>query len=275
MCPLLIGLLGLGLLKAANAEVRRFERAAAQEIAAQLSGNEKQVAVQAKVGPEGLFGDVFQVTIRARDFSADGLPLFAEPWRSTRGRVGTLRIELDSFMLRDLRIQRLRAEIPNCRFDLPLALRRRQIRLSRSGVGTGEVEVTAADLERFILRKYPEIKRVQVRIDRDKVWVDGYGEFLILATDFSVIAKIEPQDGDKLVLSHARISLNNRVADDFTRDTLLRTLNPVVNLNSDLRLYGAIQVERITLRDGLLRASGPTKIPVRPSGTEAPDATLE
>jgi len=263
--PILIGLLGLGLLQAANAEVRRFERLAAADLYGKLAGEQRKVEVKTKVGPEALFGEVHQVTIRASQFTTQGLPLFTEPNRSRRGRVRNLRIELADFELSGLPIQDLKADIPDCRFDLPLATRRRQIRLSQSGVGLGEVTIAERGLETFILRKFSEIKRVKVRIDRDKVFVDGYGEFLIFATDFSVIARLEPQDGDKLVLAHARILLDGKVADDATRKVLLDTLNPVVDLNRDLSLYGAIRVEKLILRDGLLKGVGTTRIPELPA----------
>ena len=266
MTPLLLGLIGLGLFSSANSEVRRFEKAAAAEIGSKLQGENKQVSVKAKVGPEAIFGDFHAVRIQASQFHTDGLPLFTEPRRSTKGHVRMLNIDLQDFTLGGLPIRRLRADIPDCRFDFSLALRRRQIRLSRSGMGVGEVEVAEKDLERFILAKYPEVKRATVRINRDKVIVDGYGEFLLLATNFWVVAKLEPVDGNKLVLTHARVLFDGRDAGEAGRNALLQVLNPVVDLDRDLNLYGAIQVQRLVLRDGVLRASGPTKIPDKPEG---------
>ncbi|MGV3616384.1 MAG: LmeA family phospholipid-binding protein [Fimbriimonas sp.] len=244
--------------------MKRFEGAAASDLAAKLQGPDKRVHVQAKVGPAGLFGDVHSVRIHASNFQTEGLPLFTEPDLSTRGRVGNLRIELTDFTLSGLGVRRLTAEIPDCRFDFSLALRRKRIRLSRSGTGVGEVEVSAEDLARFVLAKYPEVKRCQVRLERDKILIDGFGEFLFLATEFSLAARLEAQEGGRIVLAHSRLLLDGKPADEAATNALVGTLNPVVDLDRDLKLYGAIQVQRVVLREGLLRASGSIKIPDKP-----------
>jgi hypothetical protein len=264
LTPILLGLLGLGLFGAANSEVRRFERAASRDFAGMLQGEGKRVEVRAKVGPEGLFGDVHAVDIHADHFAIDGLPLFTEPDRSTKGHVRSLRLDLEDFVLAGLSVRRLRAEIPDCRFDFSLALRRRQMRISRSGVGTGEVEIAEKDLERYVLFKHPEIKRCELRIDRDKILVDGHVQSLLVNSDFFLVARLEASEGSKLVLAYPRLLLNGQPASEAMRDVLLKALNPVIDLDRDLKLYGAVQVQRLVLRDGTLRATGLVKLPVRP-----------
>lgn len=261
---LLLGLIGFGILHTANAEVRRFERAAADDFATLLQGEGKRVHVQAKVGPEGLWGDVHAVRIQASQFQTDGLPLFAEPSRSRKGHVGSLRIELENFVLTGLQVRRLTAEIPDCRFDFSYALRRKKMRLSQSGVGVGEVEITEKDLERFVQAKYPDIKRCTLKLDRDKVLFEGRAETRFLKADFWVAARLEPSEGTKIVLTYPRILLNGQVADEGTRSVLLKMLNPVIDLDRDLRLFGAVKAERVTLRDGVLRAYGAVHIPAKP-----------
>lgn len=265
LTPLAI-LAGFGLLFGlGGGEIRRFERDAASDLKAQLTGERMQVSVRAELnGLAGLWGDLRSGTIRASDFATEGLPLFTEPERRTNGRLGELRIVLSEFVLSGLRVERLEAVIPNCRYDFDLALRRRKIRLSRSGVGTGTVVLREKDLEAFILHKYREIKRVSVRIDKDRVFVEGYGEFLIAKTNFTVIASLRPVEGTRLVLDDAKIYFDWRRADEPARKALLDTLNPVVDLRKDLGLYDAVLVDRIRLRDGKLQAWGTTRIPVRP-----------
>jgi len=263
MTLLFLGFLG-GLLHIAGSQVSAFERSAALDISAKLRGNDRIVVVRADVGPEAIWGDVSSVKISASQFVTNGLPLYTESKRSHRGLVRMLHLDLQDFILRNLHIQRLKAEISDCRFDFPLAVNRRQIRLSQSGIGVGEVVISEQDLEKFILSKFREIKRVTVRIDKDKVFVDGYGEFLIVSTNFSVVARLESVGGDKLVMAHCRILFDGRPADDASQKVLLDTLNPVVDLNTDLGLFGAIKVEQIELRNGVLKASGPIFIPELP-----------
>lgn len=252
-----------------GAEMRRFERKAAADLATQLQSGRALVEVNAKVnGPAGPFlGDLATATIRASAFTTPGLPLFVEPERSQKGRIGQLRLELSDFTLAGLRVDRLEATIPECRYDFALALAQGQVRLSRSGEGTGYVRVLERDLEDWILRKFREIKRVWVRVDNDRVWVEGYGEFLILKTGFTVIADLAPEDGTRLVLTNAKVYFDWRRAEPATARVLLDALNPVVDLREDLGLFDAIHVERIRLRDGAVEAWGRTRVPTRPALT--------
>ena len=262
-------LAGLGLaFHFGSAEVRRFERAAADEIKSKLEGSSPTVQVQVKptgiVG--GAWGDLFQVDIQASDFSTKGLPLFTEPDRSKMGRIKTLNIILRDFDLANLHIQQLDASIPDCRYDFRFAVNQKKMRLSQSGLGTGAVQLSSKDLEHFILKKYREIKSVHVSLRKDKAFVDGYGEFLFVKTRFSVIAALEPVDGTKFCLTSAYIFFGDERADPFASKALLDVLNPVVDLNKDLKLFDAIKIVTIKLDNETLTASGRTQIPVMPKG---------
>ncbi len=246
-------------------EIHVFERAAANEIRANLKGDSSVVSVS--VIPDGLgvlWGALDRATISAEHFSVEGVPLFVDPERSKAGRCGNLTIDLRDFRLRGLRVDSLHAEIPACRYDRALALHDKKFRLSRSGIGRGTVRVLEQDLAAFILRKYHEIKRVTVKVDRGVVWVEGFGEFLIVKSDFEVIADLTPVNGTQLALTNAKVWFDWRRADSFATDALLKTLNPVVDLDRDLGLLGSIQVDKIKLEGGVLEASGKTQIPIKP-----------
>ena len=263
---LLLALFGFGL-GIGNAEISRFEREAAAEISAGLSGDSRKVQVD--VVPDGLavvWGSLSRATITASDYSLEELPFFTDPERSQSGRIGELRLRLSNFHLRGLRIEELRADIPGCRYDFGLARSERTFRLSRSGVGTGSVKILEQDLADYIVLKYAEVKSATVRVYKDVVWVEGYGEFLIFKTDFAIIAKLTAVDGTKLNLTDAKIYFDWRRADPASAQALLDLLNPVIDLDADLRLHGAISVTSIRLRDGVLVIDGETKIPVRPKG---------
>lgn len=265
MNPLLpFALLGLGFM-AADAEIAKFERAAAEEIALQLEGPNKRVTVEAV--PEGLsaaWGALDSATIEATDFSLKQLPFFTEPERSQAGRLDLLRIRLRDFTMRGLRISELSADIPGCRYDLGLARGQKTFRISKSGEGTGWVKVGEKELADYIVEKYAEVKSATVRVYNDVVWVEGYGEFLIVNTKFTVIAKLTPIEGTKLVLTDAKIYFDWVRADDAASKVILDLLNPVVELHDELGLYGAIHVTDVRLRDGFVLASGRTRVPERP-----------
>lgn len=254
----------MGVFTVAREEVRQFERDAATDIASKLGGPDKRVWVQAKVGPEAIFGDVYSVHLAASDFTTEGLPLYTEPKRSKKGRIGTLTIEMRDFELSHLRVRRFDCQLKDSRFDFSLAVRKRQMRLSRSGEGMGEVEVDQEALADFIRFKFPEVKQVKVTLDRGQIVVEGDGQFLFLTTHFWIAAKLEPVGGDKMALMFPRLLVDGKPADDASRDALLGILNPVVDLTRDLRLYGAIDVKSIEIRPGRLIARGPTRIPILP-----------
>src|SRR5688572_26928380 len=108
MTPLILGLLGLAF-HTAGSEGRRFEALAASDIRAKLQGEAVRVSVKTELADwlTGPFGNLARVTIRASDFTTEGLPLFTEPERGTRGKIGELRLILDRFSLGHLRIEHL------------------------------------------------------------------------------------------------------------------------------------------------------------------------
>jgi hypothetical protein len=247
-----------------RAEVHHFESIAAADIASRLAGPRKLVSVNADVGPEAIFGDVHSVTIHASRFETDGIPLFTEPERSKRGILRKLKLDMADFQIGGLHVQTLQADLTDSRFDIALALRHGQIRLSRSGEGPGAVVISAHDLAEFIKLKFHEISSITVSLEHDKIVVEGHGEFILFDADFWLVAKLEAVDGAKLVMSFAHVLIDGRPASAAAEKALLDTLNPIIDLNQDLGLHGAMRVDRIEASDGTLRALGPIHIPARP-----------
>jgi len=135
-------------------------------------------------------------------------------------------LDLQDFYLGGLHVERLEASIPDCRFDLGLAIGKREIRLSRSGAGTGSVTLRDHDLETFVVAKFHDIKRAAIRISGGRIHVDGHGQFLIFDTDFSVEAALVILDGSKLALTDATILFDGKPTDESSRQALLAALNP-------------------------------------------------
>jgi LmeA-like phospholipid-binding len=246
-----------------NALTRSFEASAARDLKSRLQG-QPSVRISTRTNLASLWGDIPSVKIVAAHFSTEGLPLYTEPNRSTRGKVHRFEMHLRDFTLSGLHIDQLDASIPNCRYDFGLAARHRQIRLSRSGIGSGTVQVRDADLATFLTRKYQEIKTVTVRIHDGVIDVDGHGEFIILTTNFHVRAKLGIRSDTQLVLLDPIIEFDGRRADPAASSVLLEALSPIVDLDEDLGLLGAIKLKSIELGEGFLRASGQARIPERP-----------
>jgi hypothetical protein len=247
-------------------ELASFQREAAADIASRLSGEGKEVSVSLDFNLfEAPFGKFTSATLSARQFSVDGLPLFTEPWRSKSGSLGCLRIRLRDFTLRGLRVSELSADIRGCKFDLGLAKSEKKVRLSWSGKGPGFVRVTPAALEAYILNKYREIKRVKVWFRSRRLFVEGFGDFGFFSADFFVIADLVPREGTKLFLEKAIVFLDGVRVRDGSEQALLDALNPVIDEDEDLRLYGALQMERVSIGGEYLEISGTATIPSLPS----------
>jgi hypothetical protein len=247
------------------ATVRDFERAASKEIASRLEGEHKKVMIS--VTYPGVLspalGEVGNATIKASQFRCEGLPLFTEPKRSKKGSIEKLRLDFSDFYLRDLRCERFFAEIPNCRFDFALAASKRKIRLSKSGLGDGTVDLLVKDLAPYILKKYAEIKSVDVTTDGNWVRVKGFGQFLVLTADFDVKARIVT-NGTQLLLSDCIIRIDNKEADLESQKALIDALNPVIDFAKDLDLYDAVSAKNVAILGNLIRVTGKVKIPDLP-----------
>ncbi len=249
----------------AESQEQRFERLAAADIRTKL--DDVQGSVKVDIRPRGIgaaWGEVESASIEADRFSLERLPLFTEPWRSQAGKLGRLDVHLTEFQLRKLHVAELRASIPDCRFDFGLARDKGQMRLSRSGTGEGWVVIRQDDLADYLVRKFVEIKSARVVLANQEIYVEGEGEFLMIKTHFVVRSKLAVRDGRKIDLVDARVFFNWDRAEASSVDALLKTLNPVIDLDEDLGLFGAVEVETLDVRSGQIRASGKTRIPESP-----------
>ncbi|MCC7229068.1 MAG: DUF2993 domain-containing protein [Fimbriimonadaceae bacterium] len=262
-----VGLVGL-LFGVGSSEVRRFENAAAKDIATRLTGEAVFVKVRTKLDPfQAMAGRIKSATISASEFSTDGLPFFTEPYGSKRGRLDELKISLTNFQLTGLKVKRLDARITHCRFDLGLAQRRGQIRLTESGTGTGTVEVDQADLLDYIHFKHPLLKEVSLQFSQDKVFISGQSRFLSFDAFVEIESRLEPVGGNRIELVDANIKVNGQEANPNSRKTILGLINPVLDLDKDLKLFGALYMNKIEIHGKTLRAEGIAKIPDRLLGT--------
>jgi len=262
-----IGLFGI-LFGVGASEVRRFENAAARDISGRLAGEHKTVKVRTKIDPlQALGGRIKSATISASQFSTDGLPLFTEPERSKRGRLDELKIQLSDFELSGLRVAKLEARIPDCRFDWGLAQRKGAIRLTQSGIGTGSVEVSRAGLLEFMKVRHPTIRNVRMELAPGRFHLTGTGRFMTFEADVEITSRLESPDGYTLHLTDAEILVNGQAANPIAKQTILKILNPVLDLNQHLKLFGALKFDQVEILPDRIRASGVAHIPEHPMGT--------
>ncbi len=251
---------------------RSLQRGFEADIENRLNGPHKTITVRTKLDLGALNYDIQSVRIAGKHFSTDELPFFTEPDRPKDGRVRTLRISLSDFTIAGLHAEALDATIPDCRFDLDMAVRHRKIRLSASGIGLGSVTVSEEDLRQFLLKKYPQIHELTVSLSHGRAVVRGRGQLMMFETSFFIDARLIVVDGVRLMIDDPRITLGGTQTEDHTAQAIVNIFNPVLDLDKDLKMHGAMHIETLTVDGGTMVARGAAIIPERSKVTDTEPA---
>jgi hypothetical protein len=147
---------------------------------------------------------------------------------------------------------------------LNLAINHKKIRLSRSGEGTGTVQIRARDLEQFVLKKYPAVKAIQMTLQKDRIRVVAEADLGNTRLKFSIDGRMESADGRSLRLVDPVAEINGSPASLASAKALANSINPVLHLDRDLGLYGAVDITTIKLDANRLIATASTRIPASP-----------
>lgn len=243
---------------------RRIEVAAEADLRGILGAETATVNAES----DGIFGSILGrvkcVKIHAAGFAVDGMPLFTDPELSQRGRMGRLEIALRDFVIRDLPVRELNCDIPNNRFALGLLIRG-QVRLTKSGEGTGSVVIDENGLERYILARFSAAESIDIRLHNYKLFAKGTASLALIKRDFEIICDLDIAEGRRLVIANPITFIEGKRIRDGSDSALLRVFNPVLGLDRDLGLHGAFDMETIRIRNGLAVITGKARIPVRPT----------
>ena len=268
MTPLIPALLiGLGG-TIVSREIETLEHAAETQLAARLAGQQKVVQVNARPAGFGvIWGEVSELDISAHSFEVDQIPFFAEPTYSQAGKIKKLTMNLREFNLAGLEVASLNATIPDCRYDFAAARDHKLFRLTRSGAGTGSVSVTQDALADYLVSRYKEIERATVKIEKDHAWVEGYVNLGFFKSEFAVVSKLAARNGSEIVFDNPKIYFDWIRTDEIGTRAITSFLDPIIDLNDDLGLFGAMDIQTLTLESGLLTASGTVSVPSAVSRT--------
>lgn len=246
--------------------VHQLERRAARDVRAHLEGEGAKVIVRAVPdGPVNAVAGILQCAeIQASLFSAQDLPFYVEPDRKRDGSIRMLVIDLHNFRLRNLSVESLHAEIPNCKFDVFQMLNHGRIRLSRSGEGTARVDLSADAIAAYLKSRYHEITSCSVRLCADKLWVEGTLDLGVIRSTFRVRSGLTLAGTQVFRLAQPTLWLDGVRVDPKSSAAVMRFFDPVVDLDRDLHLQGAMDVSGFSCGYGHLLAWGKARIPVRP-----------
>ena len=241
----------------------RVERAAEADIRGILGAETVSVEAEADGLLGSAMGRVEAVVISASGFSVDGMPLFCDPELSQRGRMKRLQIRLSDFVIRDLPVRELTCDIPDNRFALGLLLDGK-VRLSRSGEGIGSVTIAEAGLSQYVKKRFALIETIEIKLDKYKLFAKGSAAMGPLKREFEIICDLVIAEKRRLEIANPIVFIGGRRVRDGSDATLLRALNPVLDLDRDLGLNGAFDMEKIRIKDGVAVITGRSRIPNRP-----------
>jgi hypothetical protein len=241
----------------------RIERAAEADIRSVLGAREVTVRAESDGLLGSAMGRVNSVEITASQFTVDGMPLFAYPRLSQRGTMKRLRIALRDFVIRQLPVQELTCDIPDNRFALGLLVDGK-VRLTKSGEGRGSVTIDEDGLTRYIMAKFGMVESVAIRFDRYKLFAKGTASLALIRRNFEIICDLAIAEKRRLVIANPIVFIEGKRVRDGSDAALLRALNPVLDLDRDLGLHGAFDMEKVRLSNGLAVITGAARIPNQP-----------
>jgi hypothetical protein len=228
------------------------------------------------VAPRGFFGleanDLYEVDIDGAGMRLDRIPFSVFPRSGWKGDIRYLRLRLRNFTLHDIPIREFRAEIPHVAYDLGHAFYRGRLVLRGAGVGNATVTLGAESVLAFIRHKkqFQQIlSDVVVFVENGKIVVTGTGTFPLLGTTpFTAVGIVTAREGRylDLDLEHTVIKLNGVEAPI----SLLKSINPVVDIEEDLGLKGYFTVSQVRIDGDQLIVTGTSTLPVAPPGTNIP-----
>lgn len=262
-------LLLLFLVGGAKEFTRRLERAAERQILQQLGGQgQVQVRIQPRWGAIGVWlARAKTITVQASGFQTAQIPFFTErnvpAWC---GVADNVRIMLEDFSLSGLPIHRLEATIPRVLLDSREAAFRLRIRLFDAPWGEGSVVLDEQGLAQFVQRRLPEVRLPRVQVTPSQLYIHGELAALLTPWRFEARGVVAVRDGRQIVVEQVQVSLEGTDLNPTLVQKVLSALNPILDVERDLRLGKAFVVEHVEQEEGFVRLVGRATIPPRETG---------
>ncbi|MGC8783170.1 MAG: DUF2993 domain-containing protein [Armatimonadota bacterium] len=257
------------LIGGAKEYTRRLERAAERQILHQLGGSgQVQVQIQPRWGALGvLLARAETIRVHASGFHTAQMPFFTEPpvpaWR---GKADSVQIVLEDFHLGGFPVRHLEATIPDISLDSREAAFRLRIRLFSAGWGNGWVTLDEESLTEFVKRRLPEVRSARVQVTPSEVRITGELVALLAPWRFEATGGVGVRDGRQMVVENVQVRVEGEELPPVVVQKIVAALNPVLDVERDLRLGGAFVVERVEQGDGFLKLIGRATVPPREQG---------
>ena len=224
--------------------------------------------VHTRVESRGIFG-VFGNKLYSVDIFGDGLisenlPFYATPRAGWKGSIRHLRLHLTNLTLKGLPVERFDADIPDVTYDIGQATYKDWLVIRGAGRGAGSVQIGASGLETFVLRKYKKLMtEVHVTILEEGVTISGQLNLFGKPTPFTATGNLVTRDNRYLDLAEPKIEMNGKPVSSMLSSSILKQINPVLDIEADLGLGGYFTLERLKYGKGFMIASGQAGVPIR------------
>ncbi len=239
----------------------RAQHAAARDLHRALPGAPIQVTVESR-GVFGMaVGQAYRVSITGSDFSAARLPFQLERGGGILASARHLELDLHNIVLADLPVQSLRADVPFVKVDGVRALFSGHLTLREAQAGTGVAVLTPEGLAAFLSKKRPELQNIRVRLTRGEATVAARTSIFVGLTDVEARAKVAIADGRYLNAVNATVMMNGKPLAPALAERLLGSLNPIIDVERDLRLSDWLYVTDAEIGDGTLTVRARVTIP--------------
>ncbi len=231
--------------------------------------------VHATVEARGMFGllanDIWAIDIYSSHQQSDKLPFYLYPKPGWKGSIRHLRLHFSDFTLAGLPIDRMDADIPFAKYDLGQALYKNRLLLRGAGEGPAVVQVGESGLQTFIQRKYPRLMRdVKVDITERQVTISGKLALFTGLSPFSATGTLVPRANRFIDLQEPTILLDGKPLSAVAAENLLKSINPVLDSEKDLKLGGFFRLSRVEVKTGTLSIFGTATIPPAPPADTTP-----
>jgi hypothetical protein len=218
-----------------------------------------------------VIGHAYRATISGGGFASDTLPFALEPGGGARARVRHLVLDLQNIVLRDLPIRSLQADIPFVELDGLRALFSGHITLRSAQEGRGVAIITEEGLAQFLQKRRSQFRNLEIRLFAGEAFVKMETVLLVAPTQVQARAKIGIAEGRFLNAIDAVVSVGGKPLPAALTEKLLRSLNPILDIDRDLGLRDWLYVTDAEIGEGILTVRARVTIPQKQRESAAPE----
>jgi hypothetical protein len=244
-----------------------LQQRAEHAVRSELSRTVKGGAIHSSVQPSGLLG-LFAgrssiTRVWGGGFSADGMPFRLESGRSADVHVRRLLVDFRDFTLKGVDIRQFTADIPNVDLDGGKALFHGRVTLRRAQDGTAQALITEQAVQKFLERKFPQIRVQEVRLTLGTAFLRGTMPVGSSPAEVEVQGGIAISEGRYLNLDHPKAKVNGRPIPDVLAAGLAKQFTPILDSVVDLGIGEVFRMRGINIGSGILTIKGDAAIPMR------------